>query len=714
MQSGKKSGVYRRNIFSYFTGLLLVFSNINAVANLNPLAPEAKPFLTPVKGSIIVVGAIADKHHSLSAKDLALLDDADFTPVGSSPVFGFDPATQWLKIRVFNFEDQTAQQILEVNNPVLNRCNLYEIKGNTSRLLFESGDEMPFKSRTVGHVNHLFPLYLAPYSSREFLLEVSTMGEQMQVPLKLWTQGELVERDEKDRLLRGIYFGIILFVLLFNLFIFVIIREKSSLWYVAYVFALLMLQLSLSGFAFQYFWPRSTYLANVANPFFASFSIFALIKFTQHFLTLKNHFPRLNKLFQAIGFLVATNILISLVYTPLTFRVSVLAINSLALLLNLLILPTVWMVMRKGFKPARFFFYAFVALVLTVFIFILNNFGIISSEFFGAYGLQLGSALEVVLLSFAIVDKFKSFRDEAYERLLTINNLKIRANEVLEQKVKQRTEEITKQKMLVERQKEEIVDSIRYAERIQKSLIPDEKALNDAFAENFVIFKPRDIVSGDFYWFGKTIKNNAWNGKTGHHLFAAVDCTGHGVPGAMMSVLGFNALDRALESPEVNSPADMLNFVNAEILRAIREKREQGLQDGMDMVLCAYDKRSKTLQFAGAKNNVHVLRKGEFIEVKGDRFPIGQEFPVNGCTGFTNHSIKLQPGDTVYAFTDGFPDQFGGVMNKKLKSRPLLDIIGNLAGKSMAQQKELLISAFEAWKGDNEQTDDVCMLGIKV
>lgn len=536
----------------------------------------------------------------------------------------------------------------------------------------------------------------------------------MQVPLKLWNPGELVQRDEKDWLLRGIYFGIILFVLLFNLFIYVMIREKSSLWYVWYVFTLLMLQLSLSGFAFQYFWPHSSYLANVANPFFASFSIFALIRFTQLFLNLDKHFPGLNKVFHVIGFIVATNILLSLVYTPLTFRISVLAINSLALLLNLLILPTVWIAMRKGFKPARFFFYAFVALVLTVFFFILNNFGVISSEFFGAYGLQIGSALEVVLLSFAIVDKFKSFRDEAFERLLTINNLKARANEVLEQKVKQRTEEITEQKMVVERQKEEIVDSIPYAGRIQKSLIPEEKALNEAFAENFVIFKPRDIVSGDFYWFGKTTKDNAWNGKSGHHLFAAVDCTGHGVPGAMMSMLGFNALDRALESKEVNSPADMLNFVNTEILRAIREKREQGLQDGMDMVLCAYDKRSKTLQFAGAKNNVYILRQGEFIEVKGDRFPIGQEFPVNGCTGYTNHRIKLMPGDTVYAFTDGFPDQCGGELNKKLKSRPLLHIIGNLSGKTMAQQKELLIDAFEARKGDNEQTDDVCMLGIKV
>ncbi len=707
----KRAGIYNHFILWTFT-LLLAFNSL--IASESPLAPDANSFISPVNGSLIIVGYVTATDEYRNAHDVALLDDSYFTKMGKSPTFGFDAETQWMKIRVFNFDNQTARQILEVNNPVLNICNLYEIKGNTSSALFRSGDEIKFGERTVSHLNHLFPVDIAPFSSREFLLEVAARGEQFQVPVKLWTPAELVERDEKDRLLRGIYFGIILFVLLFNSFIYIIIREKSSLWYVAYVFMLLMLQLSLSGFAFQYFWPNSVYLANVANPFFASFSILALIRFTQHFLNLQFHFPKLNKAFHAIAFLVATNILLSLVYTPLTFRVSVLAINSLALLLNVLILPTVWLVMRKGFKPARFFLFAFIALVLTVFFFILNNFGVISSEFYGAYGLQIGSALEVVLLSFAVVDKFKSFRDEAYDRLLTINNLKARANEVLELKVQERTEEISQQKQVVERQKEEIVDSIRYAERIQKSLIPDEKALDAAFAENFVIFRPRDIVSGDFYWFGKTTPENSWSGKSGHHLFAAVDCTGHGVPGAMMSMLGFNALDRALESPFVNSPADMLNFVNNEILRAIREKREQGLQDGMDMVLCAYDRKTKTLQFAGAKNNVYILRNSLFIEVKGDRFPIGQEFPVNGFTGFTNHSVKLAPGDTIYAFTDGFPDQFGGEHNKKLKSKPLLEIISTFADKKMAEQKELLLGAFDGWKGENEQTDDVCMLGIKV
>lgn len=211
------------------------------------------------------------------------------------------------------------------------------------------------------HINYSFPLELQLDGIWDFLLEVAMNGEQLQVPPGLCSTTEISVRDENDRLLKGTYFGIILFVLLLNLFLYLIIREKSSLYYVIYVFSLFMLQLSPGGFAFRYLWPESSCLANVANPFFASMGILAFIRFTQLFLNLKEFYPRLNRFYCVIGGLVAANILLALVSTPLTFQISVLAINSLALLLNMLILPTVVLVMRKDSKPARFFLYAFIA-----------------------------------------------------------------------------------------------------------------------------------------------------------------------------------------------------------------------------------------------------------------------------------------------------------------------------------------------------------------
>ncbi len=693
---------------------LLLGSLIFIIAFGSNKDAQAQGFVQPIRKSLIVIGSLTDATTLLRGADVAALNDLDFDAVGETAVFGFSDATHWLKIRVFNTGNTLENKVLEVANPILNACNLYEVKGTCSIPLFESGDDLTFAERPMPHLSYQFPVVLEPNSTREFLLQVSTKGEQLQLPIALFDREEIAQRDEKDRLIRGVYFGIILFVLLFNIFIYFVIKEKSSLYYVLYVFGLLMLQLSLGGFAFRYLWPESSYLANVANPFFASLSIFALIRFVQTFLNLSEFYPRLNKAFNYTGHIVALNCLLALIYTPLTFKISVLAINSLALLLNIAIIPTVLLVLRKNFKPARYFLYAFIVLVLSVFVFIMGNFGVFNSPFYASYGLQIGSAVEVILLSFAVVDKFKIFRDDAYTRLATINTMKVKANEVLERTVTERTREVVEQKQVVEQQKEEIIDSIRYAERIQKSLLPTANEIAGLFAENFVLFKPKDIVSGDFYWFGETKAKNPWGANT-KHLFAAVDCTGHGVPGAIMSIIGHNSLEQCLSEKSVQNPADVLNYLNNEIMRSLQHDHsgEQNVSDGMDLIFCAYDPISRQLEFAGAKNNLYILRKGEYIEVKGDRKSIGMD-PIHAENGFTNHSIGLEPDDRLYTFTDGYPDQFGGADNKKFKARTLLGLIADLAHLGMEEQRAALQNQFDDWRGANEQIDDVCVLGIRV
>lgn len=685
-----------------------------AVFGFGSAQQKSASTVSEIRSPLVIIGAVTDRGAGLTYKEIAKLNDADFKQTGEVPTFGFSSAKHWIKLRVVNTEDRKTGRILEVNNPILNICNLYEIRGRDAYRLYSAGDDGRFSDRPIAHFNYQFPLEMAPNSTREFLLLVSSAGEQLQVPLGLWSSAEITIRDEKDRLLRGIYFGIIIFVLLFNLFLYVIIRERSSLFYVVYIFTLLMLQLSLGGFAYRYFWPESPYLANIANPFFASVSIFALIRFTQHFLQLREFFPKLNRWYSFAAYLTGANSLLALIYTPETFKVSVLVINSTALVLNVMIIPTAVMVLRKDFKPARFFLLAFVVLVISVFFFILNNFGILRSDFYAAYGLQIGSAVEVILLSFAIVDKFKRFREEAFARLTMINNMKAKANEVLEKKVVERTEEITAQKRVVEVQKEEILSSIRYAQRIQNSLLPAEREIKRLFSDYFVLFKPRDIVSGDFYWVGETGDEKVWKIGSSLRLFAAVDCTGHGVPGALMSVLGHNGLDRCLNHPEVDSPAAALRFINREIVRTLQQEKEAGgVRDGMDLVLCAYNPETRVLQFSGAKNNLYVFRKGEFTVLKGDRISIGADIN-NAGIDFTDKEIVLQKDDIIYTFTDGFPDQFGGEAGKKLKSKTLLNMIAELAGHSLEDQQTLLARTFEQWRGRNEQIDDVCLMGIRV
>jgi serine phosphatase RsbU (regulator of sigma subunit) len=673
-------------------------------------------FIKSIDDQLLVIGHLEAEAPYNFASDVALLDDATFTEVSGVPTFGFSPKKHWLRLRILNFENEDIERILEVNNPILNECSLFEVEGGKSTALYQAGDQFKYPERPIDHRNFQFPIKIDANQSKELLLRVSSEGEQLQVPLKLWTKTDLEKQDGTDRLLRGIYFGIILFVLIFNLFLYVIIHEKSSLFYVIYIFALLMLQLSLSGFAFEHFWPLSPYLANIANPFFASISIFALIRFTQTFLNLKKFYPLIYKVLHVMGGLVALNSLFALIYTPFFFKLSVLSINVLALILNVAIIPIVVLVIKKKFRPAKYFLYAFIILVGSVFFFVLNNFGVLHSDFYAAYGLQIGSAIEVILLSFAIVDKFKLFREEAYERLSTINLMKARANEELEKEVANRTREIIEQKQVVEEQKNEILDSIRYAERIQKSLLPSDEKVRRIFNNHFILFQPRDIVSGDFYWVGETSEAFPWDLGDNLKLFAAVDCTGHGVPGAMMSMLGYQALEQCKLRADITNPAQALNFINNAIVSSLNERNDGDLRvkDGMDMVLCAFNEKSRELSFAGAKNNLYILRDGEMIELKGERLSIGNGFIDGSKDGFKTTTISLRENDSIYTFTDGFPDQFGGPKEKKLKSRNLLDFICQLSRKDMELQKRELSEFFTNWKGHAEQIDDVCLMGIRI
>jgi serine phosphatase RsbU (regulator of sigma subunit) len=699
----------RKSLISLSILLLLSLFVVTSIGN-----SSQRSFIYAVENPLHIVGALSQDSKHIGADVIAKLADHAFEETGPVPTFGFSDRRHWIKLKVFNFDSEYKNQILEVKSPILNICNLYESSGNGATQLFATGDSKLFRYRPKDHLNFQFPLSLAPNSHREFLLEVSSEGEQLQVPLALLNPDEISIRDEKDRLIRGVYFGIILFVLLFNLFLYIIIREKSSLYYVLYIFSLLVLQISLTGYGFRFFWPNSTYLANIANPFFASLSIFALIRFTQEFLNLKSFYPRLDKAFKISGHLVAINCLLALIYVPVIFKISVLAINVIALLLNIAIIPVVLLVLRKDFAPARYFLYAFIVLVASVFLFILNNFGVYRSDFYAAYGLQIGSAVEVVLLSFAIVDKFKKFREDAYKRLVTINQMKARANEELEVKVKSRTAEIIQQKQVVEKQKEEIVDSIRYAQRIQNSILPTEKEIKEIFPQNFVLFKPKDLVSGDFYWVGKTSPENEWSIGSGVELFAAVDCTGHGVPGALMSILGYNGLEECVNHPSVKSPADMLNLINNRIISSLQhdESGEVNMRDGMDIAIGAFNPKTRQLQFAGAKNNLYICRNNEMIELKADRKSIGAEFIES--EGYTNREIQLLQGDRIYTFTDGFPDQFGGPRSKKFKSKNLLQTLVEYSELSMEEQVEALREKFETWRGGNEQIDDVCVIGIQI
>ena len=276
-------------------------------------------------------------------------------------------------------------------------------------------------------------------------------------------------------------------------------------------------------------------------------------------------------------------------------------------------------------------------------------------------------------------------------------------NTNLENKVRNRTIEIERHRDMLSEKNREILDSINYAKRLQNAIMPTTEKIQEHLSQSFILFEPKDIVSGDFYWMD--IRGDEM-------LIAAVDCTGHGVPGAMVSVVGSNNLNRCVKEFGLKYPAEILDKLTDLVIETFKTKADD-VRDGMDIALCSINLKSKKLTYAGAHNPLWILRKNhdEITEIKANKQPVGMyEFRKP----FVNHEVKLEEGDIVYLFSDGYADQFGGPRGKKLKHKTMKSMIVESRNENMQRQCETLRQKFFEWKGDVDQIDDVCIIGIRV
>ncbi|MCW3805157.1 two-component regulator propeller domain-containing protein [Plebeiibacterium marinum] len=274
-------------------------------------------------------------------------------------------------------------------------------------------------------------------------------------------------------------------------------------------------------------------------------------------------------------------------------------------------------------------------------------------------------------------------------------NLK-RDKKLLAEKVAERTKELNNAKIKLEDRNNDIMDSIRYARRIQSAITQ----IDIPFDDTFVFFKPKDVVSGDFYW------ASTHNGK---EYLSAIDCTGHGVPGAFMSVIGYTSLSKIIVEKGIMKPAEILDQLNREIILRLNQREEEEVNDGMDLSLISYDSATRIMEYAGAYNAVWIVRLGELIEIKANRFAIGRTTGVDKV--FTNHEVQLEKGDMVYLFSDGYADQFGGPKGKKYKASALKKLMVKISSLPVDEQKELLSLELDEWKGELEQIDDILIIG---
>jgi serine phosphatase RsbU (regulator of sigma subunit) len=274
-------------------------------------------------------------------------------------------------------------------------------------------------------------------------------------------------------------------------------------------------------------------------------------------------------------------------------------------------------------------------------------------------------------------------------------------------------EEVEKQKKIVEVKNKDITDSINYAQRIQQAILPLPEDISKVFPESFIYFQPRDIVSGDFYWFYKSKrKDKNWV------YIAVADCTGHGVPGAFMSMIGNTLLNEILNEKQIYETDQILNHLHIEVRAALKQDTAQNTtNDGMDIALCRIDLETLELQYAGANRALYIYKNTkdgiEFVDVKPNKFPIGG-YQAETTRSFTPHHIQLKQNDTIYIFSDGYADQFGGVSNKKFMVKRLQNELIAIQNLPMSEQKFLVQKLVMDWKGDAEQVDDILMIGVKV
>ncbi len=666
------------------------------------------------------------------------------------PFFDYQNSTIWLKLTVKNTGDEVLYPFLLIDYPLLYKVRVYEPLPDGTTAEYISGDGFKFSERTIHKPSNLFEFHLNPNEEKQILCAVVSDGDVVTLPMFLLSQKKIIEKNSDTQTSVGIYYGILALIIIVNLFYFINLRDKSYLIYILYILMMGMYQFAREGLAFKMFWGNFPYFANAAVGLFSMLAVSSFIYLMINTIQTRTHFPRMHKFLAGIAIIIVFSQIP--LFVPAYYRFMIFFGNFIAGIGLILSIITVILAFRKRLFFAKYFSFALIFLIGGSVMMIMKNNGA-GGIFQFEHGLKIGVGLEILILAYGLTVKFRDMlaesQKQAIEHLQEINRMRETENEKLEKLVNQRTQEINNQKEelraqadnlqkinfklseqneeinqqkeelltqrneienqknILEFQQKELTDSIHYAERIQTAVLKsDSDSEQNTNFEHFVIFRPKEIVSGDFY------KISQLDSKA---IFAVADCTGHGVPGGYMSMLGIALLNEIVANANVTNPAIALNILREHVKETLHQQDDLLSQkDGMDIALCVYDTDSRQLDFAAAHHSAYLLRHqdnyAEIIELKGDKMPIGymrKEKP------FGYQTVTIEKSDILYLFSDGICDQYNEAGNEKFKSKRLKALVQECAFKPLVEQKQLIETIFEMWKGASQQVDDVLFLGIR-
>ena len=626
----------------------------------------------------------------------------------------------WVEIELPKSSDNT---ILEVSNPLLDTLDVYRnVAGSFERKRY--GVHLPFSEREYESRTFLFDI------ENEEIVYLRCSGRfPLEIPINITNERKIDKSQTATNFFFGMYFGVLFALFMYNFFLVFIIKEKIYFYYLAYLIFVGLFYSMLTGYAQAFLYPSYPYFNSYLVTAVSLVLVF-IIEFCSQYLKLKEHSRKnywILKIFSLISLLLA---IVDIFFDS----------NSLSAISQLLssfvsiylVFLGIYVFIFEKQRQALIYVIAWTGYLTGIILLILQINGVLPSNFITRNAIFIGSASEVILFSIGLAMRINKYRKEKAIaqknelRQLHINQDLIKnQKEELQQKVEERTVElketvhklnqingklenslqvITHQNNEITHMHEGVTASINYAKRIQEALLPFERRMTESLKKYFVLYMPRDIVSGDFYWFsdlGDKI------------IVIQADCTGHGVPGAFMSVIGINVLEEIINAKKITYPSTILKEVDNLVRYSLKQSENQG-QDGMDMsVVCLY-KNERKIELAGAMNSVYIIENGEMIRIKGDKFSIGG-WRHQGSKSFTTHTIIPTHTTYVYQTTDGFQDQFGGIKNKKFGSKLLSKTFLEIHQQPMKEQEKFLRNTITDWmeKGKEAQIDDISIFALE-
>lgn len=641
--------------------------------------------------------------------------------------FGFTESVFWVRTEIVNRSSKDLKFMIEIGYPPLDHVHAFVLRPQKNDE-WVMGDKLPYRDRPIDDPGFVCPIILSSGERVTFFARVQTTSS-MQIPLNLYSPEGFMEEKQITMIFQGLYYGSMIIMVLYNFFLFLSVRESDYLYYVLYVFFQCLFLASFNGLSFKYLWPEATLWNDQAIVVSLSAMILSGNLFAIRFMKLNKGSGISYTLFSMFAVAAFVNMIF---VTVIFYRMSILLLMLLAVTNFIFGIPAVLLRWYRGFPPGRFFALAWLSLAGGAIILVVNKIGLVPRNFMTENATQIGSVVQVMLLSFALADRLNMEKKEKIEaqhqaheeeRNARIANEKALLNErlaretkeeayliqkmaaeTLEQEVMMHTGQLNETLAKVKDANQQIMSSLRYARMIQLAILPDPEKVKTWVPGLSIWWAPREIVGGDFYYIDQ-IK--------GGFIVSVADCTGRGVAGAFMTIIAGSELKRIVKGEECHDPGEILTRLNRRVRRALRQDTRRAMSDdGLNIGICVVNRDSRTLCFSGAKIDMIYGVDGEIHVLKGDRKSVG--YAAGDNLGYSVQSMALDTRMAVYIYTDGITDQLGERSGQRFGTRRLKDLLTEHSRLPISVQCEIVKASSEVYRGERDQVDDMTMVAFEI